>query len=197
MLVLITGGARSGKSSFAERYAARLGQQGVYIATAQAYDDEMKERIKLHQRQREERNFRWSTVEEPLELAQLLESDTSVIQRHDASSSAPVILVDCLTLWLSNWLLRYEQEPDAEERLKEKIDALVAACKQFTASGRHLLLVTNEVGYGLVPEYKLGRQFRDASGIMNQRLAREAEQVFLVTSGIPMELKSHAYRWDE
>jgi adenosylcobinamide kinase/adenosylcobinamide-phosphate guanylyltransferase len=228
MLVLITGGARSGKSSFAEQYAARLGQQGIYIATAQAYDAEMKERIALHRRQREDGKFRWRTVEEPFALAPILqrwnagkpagssldadnslgttvdfdaneaelETEDAVVQELGTAMKNSVVLVDCLTLWLSNWLLRYEKEPDVEERLSRKLDELLAACKQFTALGHHLLLVTNEVGYGLVPEYKLGRQFRDASGMMNQRLAREAEQVFLVTSGIPVELKSRRFRWD-
>lgn len=230
MLILITGGARSGKSSFAERYAARLGSQGAYIATAQAYDDEMRERIGLHRRQREDGSFRWSTVEEPFELAQVLslwgtgpfadapesresaaitaeqpslepsgdfQTETQVLESIGASmtDSDVVVLVDCLTLWLTNWLLRWEQEADVEKRLMDKIEELTAACRQYTDSGRHLLLVTNEVGYGLVPEYKLGRQFRDVSGWMNQRLAREAEQVFLVTSGIPLELKSLQFRW--
>lgn len=227
MLVLITGGARSGKSSFAEQYAAKLGQQGMYIATAQAYDEEMKERIGLHRQQREHGNLRWHTVEEPYALASLLtawsgettegrpreqrketddaffveasgpEYEAAVWKELGNGPASSVVLVDCLTLWLSNWLLRYEREPDVEARLSGKVDELVAACKQFAASGRHLLLVTNEVGYGLVPEYKLGRQFRDASGLMNQRLAREAGQVFLVTSGIPIELTSRRFRWDK
>ncbi|MCM3268225.1 bifunctional adenosylcobinamide kinase/adenosylcobinamide-phosphate guanylyltransferase [Paenibacillus elgii] len=180
MKVLVTGGARSGKSGFAEKYAAVLGHEGLYVATAQAYDDEMRRRIDLHRQSRSERGFRWTTAEEPFALAELLERST-----------APVVLVDCLTLWLSNWLLRLEQEPDAEAQLEAKIDSLAAI---FAAAKQPTVLVTNEVGAGLVPEYKLGRIFRDLSGRMNQRLAREADQVFLVASGIPLELKSMAFK---
>ncbi|ULL14186.1 bifunctional adenosylcobinamide kinase/adenosylcobinamide-phosphate guanylyltransferase [Paenibacillus sp. H1-7] len=198
MLVLVTGGARSGKSSFAEAYASSLAGEGVYIATAQAYDEEMKDRIALHRQQRDEAGYRWTTVEQPYELAGVLMqwalNKETGSEKAAGSPKAPVVLIDCLTLWLSNWLLRYEQEPDAEQRVKGELDQLVAACRRFADSGRNLVLVTNEVGYGLVPEYKLGRQFRDLSGIMNQRLAREAEQVFLVTAGIPIELKSRAFR---
>ncbi|MCS7460809.1 bifunctional adenosylcobinamide kinase/adenosylcobinamide-phosphate guanylyltransferase [Paenibacillus doosanensis] len=225
MLIVVTGGARSGKSSFAEAHAAGLAGKGVYVATAQAYDEEMKARIGLHRRQREAAGFPWTTVEESFELAELLlrrsGSEDMPDGRHPETSSRQeepsacaqtrqlaacgsgpvaddsVILVDCLTLWLSNWLLRYEREPDAEERLQAKIDELVQSGLRYAGSERHLVLVTNEVGYGLVPEYKLGRQFRDLSGIMNQRLARVADQVFLVTAGIPLELKSLQYRPDK
>ncbi|NHN29266.1 bifunctional adenosylcobinamide kinase/adenosylcobinamide-phosphate guanylyltransferase [Paenibacillus agricola] len=215
MLVLVTGGARSGKSSFAESYTAHLGKRGIYIATAQAYDGEMRARIGMHRQQRELTSYAWTTIEEPLALAETLISLGSLLNENllnenlanenlpsDDSGNRmggiegdPVILVDCLTLWLSNWLLKVEQEVDAEERLMLKIDELVAACKAFTRQGRHLLLVTNEVGYGLVPEYKLGRQFRDLSGVMNKQLANAAEQVFLVTSGIPVELTRMRYQF--
>lgn len=206
MLVLVTGGARSGKSSFAEAYASRLANKGIYIATAQAYDEEMKERIGLHRKQRDEAGFPWTTIEESFELDGLLqrwseeakwaaEAQAASQPSHPAGVNGSVVLVDCLTLWLSNWLLRYEQEANAEQLVKQKIDGCVAACRRFTDQGHQLVLVTNEVGYGLVPEYKLGRQFRDLSGIMNQRLAREAEQVFLVTAGIPMEIKSRRFQW--
>jgi adenosylcobinamide kinase/adenosylcobinamide-phosphate guanylyltransferase len=188
MLVLVTGGARSGKSSFAETYAAHLGGNGIYIATAQAYDEEMTARIGLHRQQREEAGFIWTTIEEPLSLAETL------LQLSSGEHSRSVILVDCLTLWLSNWLLRTEREVDVEEKLHAKLDELAYACRLFIEQGRHLLLVTNEVGYGLVPEYKLGRQFRDLSGRMNRQLANTAEQVFLVTAGIPVELKSLRYQ---
>lgn len=181
--VLVTGGARSGKSSFAESYAATLGSQGLYIATSQAYDEEMKERIALHRREREERGYPWLTAEEPFDLAETL-----------LRAEAPVVLVDCLTLWLSNWLLRVEQEPETEQlgRLEEKIEELEHV---FSSLDRPVVLVTNEVGSGLVPEYKLGRVFRDLSGRMNQRLARKADQVFLVTAGMPIELKSRAFHF--
>ncbi|CAG7633249.1 bifunctional adenosylcobinamide kinase/adenosylcobinamide-phosphate guanylyltransferase [Paenibacillus allorhizosphaerae] len=180
MKVLVTGGARSGKSGFAEAYAARLGDRGVYIATAQAFDEEMEARIELHRENRRNRGFHWDTTEEPYALAETLRT-----------ANAPVVLVDCLTLWLSNWLLRCEHEQDAERLIEHRIDELADA---FGSMEGPVVLVTNEVGYGLVPEYKLGRIFRDLSGRMNQKLARTADQVFLVTAGIPVELKSQAFR---
>ncbi|MCU6796314.1 bifunctional adenosylcobinamide kinase/adenosylcobinamide-phosphate guanylyltransferase [Paenibacillus sp. WQ 127069] len=191
MLVLVTGGARSGKSSFAEAYTAKLGDRGLYIATAQAYDDEMKERIGLHRQQREETGFEWTTLEEPLLLTEALQSFKNKNVKKETDEA--VILVDCLTLWLSNWLLKVEHMPDMEQLLRAKLDELVAVCQSVASQGKHLILVTNEVGYGLVPEYKLGRQFRDLSGTMNRLLANEADQVFLVTSGIPVELTSLRY----
>ncbi|MFD0677888.1 MULTISPECIES: bifunctional adenosylcobinamide kinase/adenosylcobinamide-phosphate guanylyltransferase [unclassified Paenibacillus] len=206
MLILVTGGARSGKSSFAELYSSRLGQQGKYIATAQAYDEEMRARIGLHKLQRDSGGFSWTTIEEPYALAKILQElhidDTSAAdiglggEGNRKLDQEPVILVDCLTLWLSNWLLQYEQNTDMEERLHALLDELNSVCRQYAADEvRHLVLVTNEVGYGLVPEYKLGRQFRDLSGRMNQLLAREADKVFLVTAGIPVELKSIRYEF--
>ncbi|MEK8127018.1 bifunctional adenosylcobinamide kinase/adenosylcobinamide-phosphate guanylyltransferase [Paenibacillus filicis] len=180
MKVLVTGGARSGKSSFAERYAATLGSDGLYIATAQAYDEEMEERIALHRQDRDRRGYPWNTVEAQYGLAEAIRE-----------AQAPVVLVDCLTLWLSNWLLRLEPEEDAGRRLEEQVDELVEA---FHSARQPIVLVTNEVGSGLVPEYKLGRLFRDASGRMNQRLAQEADQLFLVTAGIAVELKSRAFQ---
>ncbi|SFL13567.1 adenosylcobinamide kinase /adenosylcobinamide-phosphate guanylyltransferase [Paenibacillus sp. 1_12] len=193
MLVLVTGGARSGKSSFAETYTAKLGNRGIYIATAQAYDDEMRARIGLHRLQREETGFEWATHEEPLLLTEALLSFTNK-NNEDKEIDEAVILVDCLTLWLSNCLLKAEQQPDMEQILLAKLDELTAVCQSVASQGRHLILVTNEVGYGLVPEYKLGRQFRDLSGTMNRILANVADQVFLVTSGIPVELTSLRYK---
>ncbi|WP_201319239.1 bifunctional adenosylcobinamide kinase/adenosylcobinamide-phosphate guanylyltransferase [Paenibacillus sp. EPM92] len=180
MKVLVTGGARSGKSSFAERYAATLAPEGLYVATAHAYDEEMKARIGLHRQEREERGFSWTTAEAPYALAETLRQ-----------ADAPVVLVDCLTLWLSNWLLRFEGHNARDRLLEGKIGELVEAFRELE---RPVVLVTNEVGSGLVPENKLGRLFRDLSGRMNQRLAREADQVFLVTAGIAVELKSREFR---
>ncbi|MDQ1910205.1 bifunctional adenosylcobinamide kinase/adenosylcobinamide-phosphate guanylyltransferase [Paenibacillus sp. GD4] len=182
MRALVTGGARSGKSGFAERYSATLAEKGMYIATCQPYDKEMEARIALHREQRERSGYAWRTVEEPYSLSEFLSSG--------AAEPGEVILVDCLTLWLTNWLLRWEQEADAEARVEEKIRELV---ETFRSCRADVVMVTNEVGYGLVPEYRLGRQFRDLSGRMNQRLAEAADQVFLVTAGIPVELKSKAY----
>jgi adenosylcobinamide kinase / adenosylcobinamide-phosphate guanylyltransferase len=186
MAILVTGGARSGKSTFAEKLAVHLNEkQGIYIATAQIYDEEMRERILLHQEQRHRSGFNWMTIEEPYELSEQLK------QVSESDGDASIVLVDCLTLWLSNWLLRYEHDPDNAAKLTRKVDDLLAA---VSSSKGQVLLVTNEVGSGIVPEYPLGRSFRDLAGKMNQRLAAVCEQVFLVTAGIPVELKSREYR---
>lgn len=176
-IVLVTGGARSGKSSFAERLVQKHAPAGcLYIATAEALDEEMKERISLHQADRAAVSYNWSTAEWPLSLPEQL-----------AASKAPAILVDCLTVWLSNELLAVEHEPDFHAKLEQRIQALIDASTQYEGL---LVLVTNEVGSGVVPAYKLGRVFRDAAGRLNQRAAAAANEVYLVTAGIPIELKS-------
>lgn len=213
MLIFITGGARSGKSAFAERYAAKLGQQGIYIATAQLYDDEMRERARMHRQERESSDFAWVTCEEPYALAERIveytgDGATGMELRTALTppltlpltpplphpiSSPPVLLVDCLTLWLSNWLLKLE----AEGRLTElalKIDELVEVC---AACPRPLLTVSNEVGGGIVPEYPLGRLFRDYAGILNRKMAAASRQALLLTAGIPLDLKKLAFSLEE
>lgn len=186
MAVLVTGGARSGKSSFAEKLAMHGSERGVYIATSHIYDEEMRERVRLHQQMRLSSGYPWDTREEPYGLCELL-------KQLDESGEEAVVLVDCLTLWLSNWLLQYEGEQDASTLVMKQVDRLVSAVSDYRGQ---LILVTNEVGDGIVPEYPLGRSFRDLAGRMNQRLAEVCEQVFLVTVGIPVELKSLAYRLD-
>jgi adenosylcobinamide kinase / adenosylcobinamide-phosphate guanylyltransferase len=202
MAVLITGGARSGKSAFAEEYASRIGTAGVYIATSLPFDDEMAERVSLHRRAREAGRFPWTTVEEPRELAKRI--GEYAVKFSALSEAPPVLLVDCLTLWLTNRLLDAESEraegrvtkesPSAMRRLEDAADELVETAERYPYP---LLFVTNEVGSGIVPEYALGRQFRDAAGRLNRRLAAVCDRVFLVTAGIPVELKSRAFRWDE
>jgi adenosylcobinamide kinase/adenosylcobinamide-phosphate guanylyltransferase len=198
MPILVTGGARSGKSTFAEQLSMRLCSEGIYIATAQIYDDEMQERIELHHQQRDESGFLWRTREEPYALFELLEQQENLERQEQQDRTAgeprPVVLVDCLTLWLSNWLLKVEDQADASSYVMDKITELVQLVSTYSGQ---LVLVTNEVGSGIVPEYRLGRQFRDLAGKMNQRLAAVCEQVFLVTAGIPIELKSRAYRMGE
>ncbi|MBE9917090.1 bifunctional adenosylcobinamide kinase/adenosylcobinamide-phosphate guanylyltransferase [Paenibacillus donghaensis] len=184
MSILVTGGARSGKSSFAERWIMANTDQAVYVATAQAFDQEMKERIALHKHQRDHADFTWRTVEEPVGLSELLRSLRS-------EAEAPAVLVDCLTLWLSNVILAAEEQEHMEQSIRAAIDELVAEVKEYPGP---LVLVTNEVGDGIVPEYPLGRLFRDYAGILNQSVARVCGQVFLVTVGIPIELKSREYR---
>lgn len=181
MSILVTGGARSGKSGFAERLMQSLTDRAVYVATGQAFDDEMQERIVLHKRQRMESGYAWETVEEPYDLPVLLER----------LSGGGAVLVDCLTLWLSNVLLAVEGFDERQTLVEEELTRLEKSVSSFEGT---LILVTNEVGDGIVPEYALGRLYRDLAGRMNALIARQCEQVFLVTAGIPIELKSREYR---
>ncbi|WP_400163118.1 bifunctional adenosylcobinamide kinase/adenosylcobinamide-phosphate guanylyltransferase [Brevibacillus sp. TJ4] len=189
MAILVTGGARSGKSSFAESYAAHLGKRGIYIATSPVFDDELESRVRLHRQRRDQSSFSWETIEEQFALDSLLQK---LGEREEVAQKETVVLVDCLTLWLSNWLLRLEYS-SGEAGVLQQIDALQEAIRRFPGS---LLLVTNEVGYGIVPEHALGRMFRDLAGILNQRTAKACEQVFLVTAGIPLEIKSRAFHME-
>lgn len=186
MNVLITGGARSGKSAFAERWCMKHASSAVYIATAQIYDEEMRERVALHRQQRSEAGYTWNTLEEPLRLVELLD------ELAGSRQNPPAVLVDCLTLWLSNVLLSAGEGSDKDSTavVEREIERLVEAAKRYTGQ---LVLVTNEVGSGIVPEYPLGRQYRDLAGRLNRKMAEISGQVFLVTAGIPVELKSRAY----
>ncbi len=166
-IVLVTGGARSGKSNVAEERAARHAGARIYIATAQPLDTEMAERIARH---RTTRGDHWRTEEVPLALVETLR----------ATDGEGVRLVDCLTLWLSN-VLHAGADPSAEA------DAL-AECLQGQSSP--VVLVTNEVGQGIVPDNPLARRFRDAAGLLNQRIAHVADEVVLVVSGLPLVLKA-------
>lgn len=164
---LIIGGARSGKSTLAERRAGESGLEVIYLATATAGDEEMAGRI-AHHRQR--RPAHWRTVEEPLRLAATLEAQ---------AAAGRVVLVDCLTLWLSNLLLGPGLEPE-RERFLEAI---------ARASG-HIILVSNEVGWGVVPMNELARKFADEQGRLNQAVATVCQQVTLVVAGQALELKA-------
>lgn len=195
MAILITGGARSGKSAFAEQYAMRTGARGIYIATCQSYDEEMDERIDKHRLDRTESAFNWETVEEPYSAAELIgRLGKQIAEDAQSGVEPPVVLLDCLTLWLTNWLLRIDQESLGKNRLDEETVKLLDAIRDYPYT---LIIVTNEVGDGIVPAYPLGRLFRDEAGRLNQRIALLCERVFLVTAGIPIELKSHAFRWDQ
>jgi len=189
MVVLITGGAKSGKSSFAEKYGARLGASGLYIATSPVFDEELKERVRQHRLRREQSAIAWETLEEPYELAAVLRD---LAESSELWSKGTVVLVDCLILWLSNWLLRFAPD-EAEERTMEQLDLLEDTLRRFPGT---LLLVTNEVGYGIVPDNPLGRVFRNLAGVMNQRIAALCDRVFLVTAGIPVELKSREFSFE-
>lgn len=164
--ILVTGGVRSGKSLFAERLVKTIGERPIYIATAQALDDEMEQRIVGHQARR---GPEWTTIHAPLDLVGALR----------ASEGKSPRLVDCLTLWLTNLIL-------SDKPWRDEIDILITAIRQRTSP---VVFVTNEVGMGIVPESKLGREFRDAAGFMNQKIASASDEVYLTVAGIPMKVK--------
>ncbi len=169
--LLVTGGCRSGKSRFALQWAEACSGQRLFLATARATDKEMAERIRRHRR---ERGKEWLTVEEPLDVEQAL-------QTH--GHQAGVILIDCITIWTSNLLL----EMRSDERILQRTEQLVETLGQLPCSAA---LVTNEVGWGVHPAHPLGRRFRDIAGMVNQSLARSADRVVLLVSGIPITIKS-------
>ena len=170
-VTLVTGGARSGKSRFAEKLAEGYAPQRGYIATGQAGDAEMAERIARH---RGRRGSDWETVEEPLELA-------GAIARIDGTYS--VVLVDCITLWLSNMLFH------CEGGASEALQRVVSFTESFPAFSTPLVIVTNEVGMGIVPEHPLARSFRDLAGEANELIAARADEVYVTISGMPLKLK--------
>ena len=167
--ILILGGARSGKSSFALREASSAEGRKAFIATAEALDDEMKIRIAKHRR---ERDSNWQTLEEPLEI-------TSIIRK--ISGEYDLILIDCLTLWVSNIMMN-------DMPFYAYADELVRVIMDDTSPAL-LYLVSNEVGLGLVPETPLGRQYRDNLGYLNARIAAAATDVYFMAAGIPMKIK--------
>ncbi len=173
-ITLVLGGARSGKSAFAERLAGAHGGRVTYLATAQAFDDEMTARIAKH---RAERPTAWRTAECPLDPAAAMR----------AHADTDCFLLDCLTLLVSNLLLA--DENDAEVHVQSALDALLAATAE---TGADLILVSNEVGLGLVPEYPLGRRYRDLLGNVNRRLAADAAHVYYLVAGLPLDVKALA-----
>ncbi len=166
-VTLVLGGARSGKSRLAEAIVAPENKAAIYVATAEARDEEMARRIAAH---RERRGGNWRTREIPLELAQDL---PGLLQSEDP------VLVDCLTLWLTNIMLA-RREAEAE------IGALIAG---LALARGPLVLVANETGLGIVPDNALARRFRDLSGVMNQQIAAAADNVLLVAAGLPLVMK--------
>ncbi|MCL2523100.1 MAG: bifunctional adenosylcobinamide kinase/adenosylcobinamide-phosphate guanylyltransferase [Betaproteobacteria bacterium] len=184
MKQLIIGGARSGKSLLAERRAAASGRRVIYVATAEAGDDEMARRIAHH---RARRPADWGLAEETLYLAARL---------RQLAAADTCLLVDCLTLWLSNLLLTGRASAQAEAGdavdcplLAGEIGALIAALPQLPGQ---LILISNEVGWGIVPMHPVSRLFADEQGRLNQRLAAVCDQVTLVAAGLPLELKGLA-----
>src|SRR3990172_11565315 len=196
--VFIVGGARSGKSTFALELGSKISGRKGFIATAETLDEEMKERIIFHKKTRP---AEWETIEEPVDLGKRLQN---------IAGSYDVVIVDCLTLWLSNMLGREEDsEPPkgnenpplppfrkggmggfdrgfSDERIKAEIERLTSVLKDVSCK---VIVVSNEVGLGIVPENKIARLFRDLGGLMNQKVASVADEVYLVTCGIPMRIK--------
>ena len=170
MKTLILGGARSGKSRHAEQLAHESSRKVCYIATAEIRDEEMAARIAQHQ---SDRSIHWRTLEVPLELAH-------VMQTHAADDTC--LLVDCLTLWLTNLILA--DEPDV---LARETQALLDTLPLLPGT---IIFVSNEVGLGIVPDNALARRFRDEAGRLNQRIAAACEQVFFIAAGLPLTLKN-------
>ena len=169
--LLVLGGARSGKSRYAQHRSETIDGRLAYIATAEARDDEMHQRIDRH---RADRGERWFTIEAPLDLpAAIAEADVK----------ADAILVDCLTLWMTNLLL-------AEADWRAEVRALAAETARQEAPG---IFVTNEVGMGIVPENALARRFRDAAGWMNQAMAEACDEVWLAVAGYPTRVKPNEH----
>lgn len=168
-IILVLGGARSGKSAYAQARAEAMGLEPVFVATAQAFDDEMATRIARHQADRDDR---WRTVDAPLELP-------TAVTTHARSDR--VLLLDCLTLWVSNLMMR---EADVEAASRD-------LCAALRAASGPIILVSNEVGLGIVPDNALARSFRDAAGRLNQMVAAAADEVLFMVAGLPMPVRRH------
>ena len=181
-IILCSGGARSGKSEFAERLALATEGRKAYVATGQAFDDEMIDRIKKHQ---ERRGEIWNNFEVPLHLA---------IEWQNISQTADVILIDCLTMFTTNHMMAHgsiQGQQDAnqlEATVLTELETLLASIK--TCEGKTVIFVTNEIGLGVVPDNKLARYFRDIAGRVNRTVATAADKLFLTISGVTIELKS-------
>jgi adenosylcobinamide kinase/adenosylcobinamide-phosphate guanylyltransferase len=175
--ILILGGARSGKSSYAQGLAEATGQAVTFIATAQALDEEMSTRIQKH---RTQRPATWKTLELPFEIASQVKQIKS-----------EVVILDCLTLLVSNLVMRFAKDDLVEEvpfmqAVRKEVDELI---KTIREQKQDWFIISNEVGLGLVPAYQMGRVYRDGLGWANQQLAREADKVLFMVAGIPMVVK--------
>ncbi|MFC2691695.1 MAG: bifunctional adenosylcobinamide kinase/adenosylcobinamide-phosphate guanylyltransferase [Veillonella parvula] len=181
-IILCSGGARSGKSEFAERLALATKGQKAYVATGQAFDEEMVDRIKKHQ---ERRGKIWNNFEVPLHLADEWEN---------ISQSADVILIDCLTMFTTNHIMAYgsirgqEDANRLEQTILSELDILLDSIQ--SCEGKTVIFVTNEIGLGIVPDNKLARYFRDIAGRVNRAVASVADKLYLTISGVTIELKS-------
>ena len=174
-IILIIGGARSGKSRFAQELAGKLGGNVLFIATGEPRDEEMQARINEHKKARPEG---WRTLEIPINVAQQLEPHIG---------NADVVIIDCLTLLVSNRLGEELDYPKAEKQVLSEIHELITSVKKLDAI---FIIVSNEVGMCLVPETKLGRIYRDVLGKANQMIAQHANEVYFMVAGLPVEIKS-------
>ena len=181
-IILCSGGARSGKSEFAERLALATAGRKAYVATGQAFDEEMIDRIKKHQ---ERRGEIWNNFEVPLHLAK---------EWQNISQTADVILIDCLTMFTTNHMMAHgsiQGQQDAnqlEAAVLTELESLLASIK--SCEDKTVIFVTNEIGLGIVPDNKLARYFRDIAGRVNRTVAMAADKLFLTISGVTIELKS-------
>lgn len=166
-ITFVLGGARSGKSSYAEKLVENSGLQPVYLATGRAFDREMESRISIH---RDRRGSEWQTVEEPLDLVGALEKHAG----HDR-----FVLVDCLTLWITNLMM-------AEQNIAAETETLIAALPKLSGP---VVFVSNEVGLGIVPENRMAREFRDHAGFLHQAVASVADEVYFMAAGLPLKMK--------
>jgi adenosylcobinamide kinase / adenosylcobinamide-phosphate guanylyltransferase len=169
-MILMTGGSKSGKSSYALLKATDY-KKRAFIATAEAFDDEMKDRIQKHQI---ERSLEYTTYEEPIEVISCLKKIGNMYD---------VIILDCVTVWIGNLLYRFDGDT---EKINQYYDELLSISTEITSE---LIIVTNEVGMGIVPDNPLSRKFRDLAGMLNQKLAIIADEAYLLVSGIPMKIK--------
>lgn len=173
-IILVTGGAKSGKSSFALNKASGVAGKKAFIATAEALDDEMKERINKH---KAERGDEWESYEVPLKVSDAL---------LDATGRQSVVVLDCLTIWLSNVLIG---KVDTQENVQKLVDTLIEIKEAPNPGCSVLYIVSNEVGMGIVPENGMAREFRDLAGGLNQRIAEISDEVYLVVAGISVKIK--------
>lgn len=172
-LIFILGGTRSGKSDYGLKLAESIDGKRLYLATALGLDSEMRERIAKHQKQRDKK---WTTIEEPIQIIDVIKGNKDY----------NVILLDCLTLWLSNLMHEKIGGRGQESGDRKKIGNLISTCKK---SNTNIIVVSNEVGMGIVPDNSLARQFRDIAGFANQKMAETADEVWFVVSGIAMRMK--------
>lgn len=173
--ILILGGARSGKSQFAQNLAGKLSKKVLFVATGEAGDEEMRSRIEEHKRSRPRI---WRALEAPVNVGERIQGQIG---------DADVVIIDCITMLVSNLLV--DEGDDYEGRVTGEINHLITCMKRLDAT---FIIVSNEVGLGLVPENRLSRLYRDLLGRTNQLLAQHADEVYLMVAGIPVEVKGHS-----